>query len=156
LVEDWALNKNARHLYIGIGTYKPAVKAEWKKQLALCRKYGAEGFIFYPYNSIADIEPFGTYALVPPMNWKTRNPPPAPEPESAVWKFGKAELFWKKPKDARWVNVYQQSVSMLTPVRQNVFENSVSLEAQSGEKFFLTAIDRFGNESQFSDPLVLP
>lgn len=157
LVADWAMNKNFRHLYIGIGTYKPAIKAEWQKQVEICRKFGAEGFIFYPYNSIADLpEMFSDYALVPPMKWKSAVAPPKPEPVSVGWRYGKLELKWKKPKEARWVNVYQARHSLLVPIRQNVFEESILLEAQSGERFYLAAIDRYGNESAFSDALIAP
>ncbi|MCS6989267.1 MAG: family 10 glycosylhydrolase [Chloroherpetonaceae bacterium] len=157
LVADWAKNKNFRHLYVGIGTYKPAVKAEWRKQIEICRKFGAEGFIFYPYSSIADLpEMFSDYALIPPMKWKSVVSPPKPEPQSATRRDGKVEIKWKKPKEARWVNVYQESHSRHVPIRQNVFEESALLDAKSGERFYLTAIDRYGNESLFSDPIVAP
>jgi uncharacterized lipoprotein YddW (UPF0748 family) len=157
LVGDWAMNKNFRHLYIGIGTYKPAVKEEWKKQVDVCRKFGAEGFIFYPYNSIADLsEMFSDYALIPPMKWKSSASVAPPEVQSVAWRYGKVELKWKKPKGTRWVNLYQPSYSMLVPIRQNVFEESIVIEAKSGEQFYLTAIDRYGNESKFSDAVLVP
>jgi hypothetical protein len=45
---------------------------------------------------------------------------------------------------------------MLVPIRQNVFEESIVIEAKSGEQFYLTAIDRFGNESKFSEAIIVP
>lgn len=157
LVGDWATNKNFRHLYIGIGTYKPAVKQEWKKQVEMCRKFGAEGFIFYPYNSIADItDLFSDYALIPPMKWKSTTIPIPPEGQSVAWRYGKVELKWKKPKGIRWVNIYKPSYSILVPIRQNMFEETAWVEAKSGDQFYLTAIDAYGNESNFSQPIVVP
>lgn len=157
LLGDWAVNKNFRHLYVGIGTYKPAIKQEWKKQVELCRKFGVEGFIFYPYNSIADLsDMFSDYALIPPMKWKSSVSPSPPEVQGVTWRYGKVELKWKKNKDTRWVNIYQPSYSILVPIHQNVFEESAVVEAKSGDQFYLTAIDRYGNESKFSEPIIVP
>jgi uncharacterized lipoprotein YddW (UPF0748 family) len=151
LVADWAQHKNERHLYVGIGTYKPAVKKEWKAQLDLCRKNGAEGFIFYPYSSIADIpEFFSANALVPPMPWKPNPKPMIPTNISLKKNNGTFRLSWSKPAGARWVNIYRRSESMLVPWIQNVFAESFALNADNGDEFYLTAVDRTGNESAFS------
>ncbi|MFQ3599265.1 MAG: hypothetical protein SNJ66_13110, partial [Chloroherpetonaceae bacterium] len=101
-------------------------------------------------------EMFSDYALIPPMKWKSSISPSPPEVQGVAWRYGKVELKWKKNKEARWVNVYQPSYSMLVPIRQNVFEESALIEAKSGDQFYLTAIDRYGNESKFSESIVVP
>jgi hypothetical protein len=90
------------------------------------------------------------------MKWKSSASVAPPEVQSVAWRYGKVELKWKKPKGTRWVNLYQPSYSMLVPIRQNVFEESIVIEAKSGEQFYLTAIDRFGNESKFSEAIIVP
>lgn len=156
LLQDWCANKNFRHLYVGLGVYKPSVKKEWREQLALARQLGAEGVIFYPYSATAGIEAFKDYALIPPMMWKKNAPPDAPQCIHVARQNGKVQLSWQAQPEARWYNLYEKQGDTLKLIRQNLFAPSVEINVASGRQLFLTTIDRFGNESVPSAPIETP
>ncbi|MBC8042989.1 MAG: family 10 glycosylhydrolase [Rhizobacter sp.] len=156
LAKDWGEHKNGRHLYIGIGTYKPAVKAEWPQQVAIAREAGANGVIFYPYKSIADVEVlFDSLAVPPPMTWKSNQPPQPPVSFNLSRSAAQLTLVWRRPENARAFNLYKQSYSRSRPLVQNIAADSVTIDATTGDVFFLTTVDFFGTESRFSEAITV-
>jgi uncharacterized lipoprotein YddW (UPF0748 family) len=149
---DWAKNKNARHLYVGIGTYKPTIKKEWKAQVDSCRKAGVEGVIFYPYNATSGIS-FDTFSRVPSLTWKSTVKPAAPNSIVAKTDNGKILLSWKNAEEARWVNVYCKNQTGMDIVIQNASGEMVLIESSEQNEFYLSSIDRFGTESRLSAPV---
>lgn len=75
IANDWVSNrKNDRHLYIGMGPYKPIIKPELPEQIDAIRDAGAEGMLFYRNDNIVDEHFGGRYpskSLVPPMPWRS-------------------------------------------------------------------------------------
>ncbi|MFN3393257.1 MAG: glycoside hydrolase family 10 protein [Candidatus Thermochlorobacter sp.] len=150
LLADWCANKNFRHLYVGLGVYKPSVKKEWREQLALVRQFGAEGVILYPYSATAGIEAFEDYARIPPMTWKKSTLPEAPQHIRAARQNGMVQLFWQAQPEARWYNLYEQQGNTLKLIRQNIAVAEIQLDIASGQRLLLTTVDRFGIESRRS------
>ncbi len=155
LVEEWCKNKHFRHLYVGIGVYKSAVKQEWKAQVEIARKFGAEGVIFYPYSASAGIW-FERRARVPPMTWKRAELPLPPENIIVERQGDSLKMSWMQRSDVRWVNVYRKNAPLSAPCVQHIAASSAVVEAATGDEFFLTAIDRCGNESKASPILKAP
>lgn len=156
LVEDWGKHKHFRHLYVGIGLYKPTVKKEWQAQLKLARQAGAEGIIFYPYSATAGIEPFEEFARLPQMHWKSQTVPSAPSLISVERQDSLVTLSWSKQPAARWYNLYAMQNGRLRLLQQHLASSRTTLVAPSGQCIFLTTIDRFGIESTLSEPIVVP
>jgi len=155
LVEEWCKNKHFRHLYVGIGVYKPAIKSEWKAQVEIARKFGAEGVVFYPYSASAGIS-FEQRAMIPPMTWKRAQPPLPPENIAIERRGDSLTLSWTPRSDVRWVNVYRKNATSSALHLQHIAASSVVVEAASSGEFFLTAIDRCGNESKASPTIKAP
>ncbi|NTW50509.1 MAG: family 10 glycosylhydrolase, partial [Chlorobiales bacterium] len=157
LVRDWGKNKFQRHIYVGIGTYKPAVKAEWGNQVELAREAGAEGVIFYPYNSVKDIPRlFDDYAKTPFMPWKSMVSPCPPCNVRCERNAGGVEISWETDNDVRWVNIYKTSYSSDEPYIERVWGDKLQIDARPGEVIFMTTINVFGNESRATMPMVVP
>ncbi|MCS7012100.1 MAG: family 10 glycosylhydrolase [Chloroherpetonaceae bacterium] len=156
LVEDWCSNKHFRHLYIGIGVYKPAVKKEWHRQLLLARRAGADGIIFYPYSATAGIAAFEEFARLPAMQWKCAVKPSSPQGIEVKWQGSTITLTWHHQPEARWYNLYALQGTRLTLLQQHLSRTTTTFSVSSGQKFFLTTIDRFGNESALSPVIEIP
>jgi len=157
LVMDWGKHILFRHLYVGIGMYKPAVKKEWRHQVALSEQAGAEGVIFYPYHAIENIPlMFPSQAQIPQMTWK-RLVLPAPPAQLSCEKLGETTLIrWDVSDDICWVNLYKINFSIKKPFLHRLWGNEVQLQLQPGEVIFITAVDHYGNESKPSMPMVAP
>ncbi|ACF15083.1 protein of unknown function DUF187 [Chloroherpeton thalassium ATCC 35110] len=157
LVRDWGGNMPFRHLYVGIGMYKPPIKEEWPHQVELAEKAGAEGVIFYPYHAIEDIPLlFKTQARVPQMKWKSLLDPAPPAKLSCEKSGDKAIIRWDVSDDIRWVNLYKLNFSIKRPFLHRLWGKEVQLQLQPGEVIFMTAVDRYGNESKPSMPILAP
>jgi uncharacterized lipoprotein YddW (UPF0748 family) len=148
LVADWTANNFGRHIYIGIGAYKPTVKAELKDQIAVVAVCKAEGLSMYPYQSIKDDAVFNDYALIPPMPWKSSKPPVPPTDVSlSPLTNGNVTLTWKTTAETRWVNVYRNKSGVYHLAMQFVSSETTSISASAADRFAVTSIDKFGNES---------
>lgn len=157
LVRDWGKNKFQRHLYVGIGTYKPAVKKEWEYQLKLSREAGAEGVIFYPYNSVKDIPKlFDGPSKIPAMPWKSIVAPRPPGNVRCERKDDGVKISWETDEDVRWINIYKANGSSTEPYMMRVWGDHFSIDARPGEVFFMTAVNKFGNESRATMPIIIP
>ncbi|KAK3604794.1 hypothetical protein CHS0354_000452 [Potamilus streckersoni] len=156
LVIDWGKNKFKRHVFIGLGIYKPKIKAEWEKQVALSKEAHADGVIFYPYNETQSIStPFLHRKLVPPMVWKSTQKPSKLTHVSSELVNGGFRISWTKPKSDYRVNIYRKNISQINPFLQNIYESTVeNLELQQNEVIELTTMDRYGNESDITEIIV--
>jgi len=157
LLGNWVRNKNNRHLYVGLGPYKPAIKAELSKQIQLVRKSGAEGMIFYPYHAIANIPKlFSDNVSTPIMPWKTLTQPPNPQRIEVLNLNNEPYAFWAKSNRVRWTNIFKISNNNPELIHPKVWGHNIRLNAQPGDTVFVTTVDRFGQESPPSLPLVIP
>lgn len=92
LTKDWKQNSHGRHIYVGIGAYQTGshnVAAEIGKQIDTVRTDGNHGHMFFRFDSIYKgfppafnpQQPIVDYihrAMVPSMDWKDMDVPPAP------------------------------------------------------------------------------
>jgi uncharacterized lipoprotein YddW (UPF0748 family) len=124
LVRSWSKASSGRHVYAGIGAYKPDVQAELARQIDLARSAGLSGQAFFRLEHVFAREAFGgrydTPALVPPMPWRDPRPPSPPR-DLAVSEVA-TNLFlieWKAPRaaadgdTASWYVVYRSSAPAL-------------------------------------------
>ncbi len=82
LLHIWSSLTAHRHVYIGIGAFKPEVAGEIAAQVDSVRASGFPGMAFFRLESISDSGilrgRFATPSLCPPMRWKTSGAPRAP------------------------------------------------------------------------------
>jgi uncharacterized lipoprotein YddW (UPF0748 family) len=82
LVRSWSEASAGRHVYAGIGAYKPDIQAEIARQIDLARSAGLDGQAFFRLEYIFARGRFAgrydTPALIPPMPWRDPVPPRAP------------------------------------------------------------------------------
>ncbi len=157
LLLDWASNKNERHLYVGLGPYKPAVKSELQTQISLVQESGAEGMIFYPYHAIADIPKLFEHKVsTPPMPWKTLSIPSAPNNIELIVLNNEPYAYWPKSPSVRWTNIYRVNSEGSELIHEKVWGHNVRLNATTGDTLYFTTINRFGQESPASLPMTVP
>ena len=110
IVSDWVQNrKNDRHLYIGTNPASSDVRREIHRQIDTTRTRGAEGQMFFRYQSISadwDIftsggyDRYGTEAIVPPMPWHDMDAPNRARNFVVNPGHYSAELEWDEPDPA--------------------------------------------------------
>jgi uncharacterized lipoprotein YddW (UPF0748 family) len=105
LVHDWQDNSHGRHVYIGVGAYKPNILSQVPALIDTTRRAGALGNCFFTYDDINKADVFGGryryWALIPPMLWKDSIPPNPPTNLTAVEESeGRYLLQWAPPPSA--------------------------------------------------------
>jgi uncharacterized lipoprotein YddW (UPF0748 family) len=120
LVRRWQQGAAGRHIYVGIGAYKPSVAREIPAQIDTIRTYGLGGEAFFRYENIKQFglikNRYQTLANIPPMSWKDSIPPLAPT-NLAVSEVTPSlfRLDWNPPAPApdgdraRYYNIYRSS-----------------------------------------------
>lgn len=169
LVRSWSAASGKRHVYAGIGAYKPEVQAELARQIDLARSAGLAGQAFFRLEHVFAREQFGgrydTPALVPPMPW--RDPlPPLPPRDLAVTEVA-TNMFlmeWKASQraadgdTAAWYVLYRSSSpaidtddpsSILTVLPASSTSWVDTIRIPTGVTYYYTASaqDRMRNES---------
>jgi uncharacterized lipoprotein YddW (UPF0748 family) len=76
LVRSWMREAEGRHIYVGIGAYKPEIARQIPDQITATRMLGAHGQVFFRYEHVREMQVFGDRyaqpASVPTMTWKVR------------------------------------------------------------------------------------
>lgn len=170
LVERWQHGAAGRHIYAGIGAYKPEVFREIPEQIDLARRAGTAGQVYFRLENIRPLDMFGgrynAPALAPPMTWKD-SIPPLPPSHLAVTEIttNVFHLEWiPSPRapdgdTARWYVIYRGSPSppsvdlpsnivAVVPGSDNHFVDTVGVPAGFTYYYTATALDRAGNESR--------
>jgi uncharacterized lipoprotein YddW (UPF0748 family) len=170
LLKEWAGNASGRHLYAGIGAYKPAVFPEMPQLIDLSRSAGLEGNSFFRYSNIESALALGnrylTPALIPPMRWKDSIPPNPPENVRVRTTVdGTVSVSWQASAVApdgdspRGYVVYRshekdidrsrpEQIAVILPGPSREFRDSVRGGAPAGFYYCVTAFDRLWNESR--------
>ena len=169
VVEDWSRHSQGRHVYIGLGAYKPEVHDQLPELIDVSRSAGVQGNAFFRYSNVADVlnmdQRYKYRAMIPPMPWKDSIPPNLPT-KLIVENIsdGMFKLSWITPsiaKDgdgAKYFNIYR---SLTRPVNIDDPANLISIvlgttttfvdtiEYLSAIKFFyaVSAMDKGYNES---------
>lgn len=83
LLRDWQESSAGRHIYAGIGAFRPNIPQQIPAMIDSVRAIGASGECYFTYNEIKDAAVFRNRyprpALIPPMWWKNAIPPLAPK-----------------------------------------------------------------------------
>jgi len=164
----WQAQTAGRHIYIGIAAYRPEIGPRLGVYIDSCRAAGSAGQVFFRWEDIADSRMlagrYATRALIPPMPWKDRVPPLAPERVSVdvtgprTW-----TIHWDSPPPARDGDTAQTyvvyrwttrsipfdspySIAAVLPATQLAFADS---QATTDEYFYaVSSCDRMHNESE--------
>lgn len=169
VVEDWSRNANGRQVVIGLGPYKPEVRAELPELIDITRRYGLGGTSCFRYENIADMLTMGGRysqpALIPPMPWKDPLPPNPPTRLVADQTGGSdVHLRWTAPTQAddgdhaRRIVVYRSprqpvDVSSLSNIAailagtDTAYVDTISRPVAPRYFYALTSLDRANNES---------
>jgi hypothetical protein len=173
VVGQWHQQENERHVYIGIGAYKPEIAKEVPTQIDVTRRYRAEGQAYFRYENIRNQGIFGnryrTLANIPPMKWKDPVPPLAPgdltvteiEPDvfHLQWIPGERAADGDR---ARYYNIYRwtsenipfndpSAITAITSTDATAFFDTVVSPAGLKLFYAVSAFDKAHNESSPSN-----
>lgn len=169
LARSWARSAAGRHVYAGVGAYKPEVLAQIPEQIDVSRAAGMAGQAFFRFEHIRGGEVFGgrydAPALIPPMPWKDPIPPNPPGTiavtETAPGAFS---VEWTPPRRApdgdtaaryavyRWTGAAPSSQNSRTLVAVTPAPRTYcidTVQAPQGVRYYygVSALDRAHNES---------
>jgi uncharacterized lipoprotein YddW (UPF0748 family) len=169
LIERWQQRAAPRHIYAGIGAYKPEVFREIPRQIDLARLAGTAGQAYFRLESIRSLDMFGgrydAPALIPPMTWKDSLPPLPPShltvAELATNVFQLEWIHAPKAPDgdgARWYVIYRSSpaapridfspnIVAVLPGTLNHYIDTVTVPSGFTYYYAITALDKANNES---------
>jgi uncharacterized lipoprotein YddW (UPF0748 family) len=169
LAKDWSDNSFGRHVYIGIGAYKPEVYGQLPLLIDVTRLYGNNGNSFFRYDFIKnDLGIGGRYrypANIPPLYWKDSIPPNPPiDLQISELATGFFKLQWKPPAPARdgdvakYYNIYRSTIqpvntddpaniTAITTRNDTVFLDKISRPKSAYYYYVVTAFDKGNNES---------
>jgi uncharacterized lipoprotein YddW (UPF0748 family) len=173
LARDWQGSAQGRHVYIGVGAYKPNVLSEIPALIDSTREVGALGNCFFTYDDISRGDVFGDRylfpALIPPMPWKDSIPPNAPKNLSAVEEAaGSYRLQWSVPSpaadgdEARVFAIYRfaggkteiddpANLVALVPGNRSSYRDEIPKPSSIQYRYVVTSIDKGNLESQASN-----
>lgn len=159
LVSDWKQNTSGRHVYAGIAAYKDHVHPWLHEHVDACRDRRADGVVFFREEHIRDDTFAGRFddlALLPAMTWRDRIRPNPP----LNLRFEESTVHWEAPiraadgDVASWFALYgfagpqDQRGTLLRVLPGEA--RSAPLPA-GYERYALTALDAFNNESGTAD-----
>jgi len=173
LARQWRTSATGRHVYAGIGAYKPEVLEEIAEEIDTVRAVGLDGQAFFRYEHIKDFNVLqGRYvspANIPPMPWKDPIPPLQPQ-NLAVAEIapGVFHLEWTPPPPARdhdtarFYNIYRSpspkiavdepaSITAMTSSSLNNFVDTLKSPGAVRYYYAVTAFDKGNNESSPSN-----
>ncbi len=164
----WQVQNAGRHIYVGIAAYRPEIGPRLGTYIDSCRAAGNAGQVFFRWEDIADSRVlagrYATRALIPPMPWKDRIPPLAPQRVNVdstgprTW-----TIHWDPPPRAsdgdtaqtyvvyRWSSRTipfdsPYSIAAVLPATQRAFVDS---QETTDEYFYaVSSCDRMHNESE--------
>ena len=97
LTQDWVdKNTSPRHVYIGVGAYRPQVQVEIPEEIRLARSLGANGQVYFREEFIRNDDFGGMYrskALVPSAPWRfAATSPTRPQEITIKWEPDSREM----------------------------------------------------------------
>ncbi|MBI4535152.1 MAG: family 10 glycosylhydrolase [Ignavibacteriae bacterium] len=173
LSRAWKRYEAGRHIYAGIGAYKPDVVPEIPAEIDTTRVSGLLGQVYFRYDNIERLDMFGnryrTPANIPPMPWKD-NTPPMPPKNLAVTELtpNVFHLEWLAPTSAtdgdraRGYNIYRSAtlpipvddptaLVAITTAEANYFIDTVRTPTAFKYFYAVSALDKGNNESDISN-----
>jgi uncharacterized lipoprotein YddW (UPF0748 family) len=169
LARRWAQNSGGRHIYIGIGAYKPQVAGEIPIEIDTVRASGAQGEAFFRLEHVTSNGILGnryrTLANIPPMSWKDSIPPlPPTELHVSALMPNVFQLTWNpggpaRDRDRAWLyNIYRSTSPAIrfddptdlvatTTHTMTSFVDTIQNPGSAIYYFAVSALDRGNNES---------
>lgn len=169
LVERWQRGAAGRHIYAGIGAYKPEVLRQIPDQIDLARRAGLDGQAYFRLENIRSLNMFGgrydAPALIPPMPWRDSLPPLPPShlavTEAATNVFHLEWVHAGRAPDgdrAQWYVIYRSAraapriddpanIVAVIPGTVNHLVDTVGVPAGFTYYYAATALDAASNES---------
>lgn len=169
VAKDWSENTFGRHVYIGIGAYKPEVFEEIPALIDTTRSLGLNGNSFFRYENVNKAFEVGgrfkTLAILPPMSWKDAVAPNPPQNVQVTNIYdGIFEIQWSPPAlasdsdGAKYFNIYrstEQSIdndhpeNLLAIVHGTTLQFMDTIKHISSAKYFyaVSTLDKGNNES---------
>ncbi len=165
---DWVEQSNKRLIIPGLGIYFLAPEEKnWElttitRELHFLRQIGAGGQAFfrtrYLLRNVKDLGRFlqddfyASPALVPPMTWMDSIPPATPQLSTHREGYS-VRLSWTATADAHHYNIYRIDKAGHRHLLHRRFEGTTytyrpALPTLLNSKFLVTAVDRYGNESE--------
>jgi len=172
LAYRWQAGANGRHIYTGIGAYKPEVFRELIRQIDVSRQARNQGQAFFRLDNVRSLDMFGdrytSLALIPPMPWKD-SLPPLPPSSLAVAEVttNVFHLEWTpSPRatdgdGARRYVIYRSSpaaprtdfgpnIVAIIPAPANYYVDTLKIPSGLTYYYAVTALDKANNESPSS------
>jgi hypothetical protein len=169
VARDWSGNTFGRHIYLGVGVYKPDVAVQVPRIIDTTRYFGFYGNSFFRYEHLNKMLGVGgryNYpAFLPPMPWKDSIPPNPPQPLHVKALAGNYfQVEWNAPapaKDSGGVkryNIYRSAsprvdiddiANLVRSVKSSADFYIDTISHPSSVKYFyaVTAMDIGNNES---------
>jgi uncharacterized lipoprotein YddW (UPF0748 family) len=169
LVNDWAKETFERHVYIGIGAYKPPVFRKLPELIDVTRRAGLFGNSFFRYEHISQWlrvgERYQLHAIIPPMPWKDSVAPQPPQNLRVQDVDGRYVVQWSKSPRAsdgdtakRYV-VYRSpthpvdigdpvNIVAITSQSETTFVDSIVRPISPKYYYAVTALDKLNSESE--------
>jgi uncharacterized lipoprotein YddW (UPF0748 family) len=121
LSRDWLRNAEGRHVYVGIGAYKPEVLSQVTALIDTARLLGASGVSFFRYENIMKTltveNRFRRLALIPPMMWKDPVPPNPPrDVHVSNLADGIFRLQWKAMVRATSTSIVRRAIQLTSRI----------------------------------------
>ncbi len=170
VVRDWTATTHQRHLYIGIGVYKPEVLGEVGDLIDSSRGEHVEGNAFFRYTNISgmlDSQPwYKTLALFPPMTWKDSAQPGTPATVTVKRQPGRVfSISWQPSPDISWANpnewyvVYRtynhpmdialpQNIRAVLSAQRVEYSDTAEWDDPAAYHYAVTCLSRAGVESK--------
>jgi hypothetical protein len=169
LVRSWQRESQGRHIYAGIGAYKPEIARELVSQIDSARATGAVGQAFFRYEYVCSPglfhDRYKKPAIIPPMSWKD-SIPPLPPANLAVSEIATNvfHLEWIRPAPAndgdgaRYYGIYRSTSPVMstedprsfiatTTDSRTHFIDTVRVPSGLTYYYSVTAFDKGNNES---------
>jgi uncharacterized lipoprotein YddW (UPF0748 family) len=169
LARRWQAGTSGRHIYAGIGVYKPEVLREVIRQIDVSREAGNQGQAFFRLENVRSLDMFGNRyaspALIPPMPWKD-SLPPLPPSNLAVAEVttNVFHLEWTPSAraadgdSARRYLIYRSSLAAprtdiapnivaVVPASANYYLDTLTIPSGLSYYYAVTALDKGNNES---------
>lgn len=169
LVFDWQANGYNRHIYAGVGAYKPHILKEIRDEIDVVRSAKCDGISFFRYEFVDNTKVFGdrfrTLANIPPMPWKD-SIPPLPPSDLLVTQMeaGKFLVTWYPPKPAgdgdtaKYYNIYRSALepvdiddpsnlAQIAPTSVPAYLDVIDHPTAVKYYYTVTALDKGHNES---------
>jgi hypothetical protein len=170
VAREWAGQRFDRHLYLGLGAYKPDVQRQLPELIDLTRSLNVRGNAFFRYENIADVLAMGgryaSPANIPPMPWIDSLAPLPPRSLQVTFVSGTDAgglftLRWSLPPhgpgEAAYCNIYRsasqpldtadpRNILAIVPATER-FVDTVRHPLSGKYYYAVSAFDRGNNES---------